>query len=67
MNKIFKLHIYDLNNFKSFEKTLKKLLTTKKNKLKYYSDYNYNKLKDYSWDVIAKKYIDLAEILNNRS
>ena len=65
MSKVFKINIYNLKNYKSFEKVILKLKNTNGNKLKKYSDYNYKKLKLYSWDVIAQKYIDLAKILIN--
>ena len=65
MSKVFKINIYDLKNYRNFEKVILKLKNTSTNKLRKYSDYNYKKLKSYSWDVIAQKYIDLAKILNH--
>jgi glycosyltransferase involved in cell wall biosynthesis len=65
MSKDFKIHIYDLKSYRSFEKVLLNLLDDKKNKLQNYSDYNYKKLKNYSWDVISQKYIDLIKTLKN--
>ena len=65
MSKIFKINIYNLKNYRSFEKVILKLINTRESKLKDYSEYNYKKLKNYSWDVISQKYIDLAKILNN--
>ena len=66
MSKIFKINIYNLKNYRSFEKVILKLINTRESKLKNNSEYNYKKLKKYSWDVISQKYIDLAKILNNR-
>ena len=65
MSKVFKINIYNLKNYRSFEKVILKLRNTRNDKLKKYSELNYKKLKKYSWDAIAEKYIDLAKILIN--